>query len=462
TGVAVYAQNTFAALKARKALSVEWDSTAAETRSSEQIKQACVDAAASRGEIAFEAGAVDDAFSAADQIVEAEYTFPFLVHAPMEPLDAVVARGEDGGVDLWMGSQLQTGDHQVAAAVCGLPSEKIRIHTMLAGGSFGRRAQPSSHLTAEAAEIFMAAGGQTPVKLVWTREDDIRGGYYRPIIAHKLRGGLNAAGDIVAWEQTIAGQSFIKGSPLEPLMLSAGFDPTLVEGAIPIPYAVDNALTTFHLVDTAVPTLWWRSVGHTHTGYAVETFVDELLALGGKDAVEGRLALLDSHERLAATVRRAADMADWGRSLPEGHALGVATVESFRSYVTQIADVSLENGMPRVHKVWCAVDCGIAVNPEIVRAQMEGGIGYGLGAVLFNDLTLEPGGAVKQSNFHDYASLRIGDMPDIDVSIIASDAPPTGVGEPGTPPIGPAVANAVRRLTGTPVRHLPMNTALQS
>lgn len=461
SGVAVFAENTYAALKARKALRVEWNESGAERRSSDAIAQERQETAKTRGAVAGENGAIDEGLDAATTTHEAEYVFPYLVHAPMEPLDAVIERHEDGGVEVWMGSQIQTGDQQAIAQVCGLEPAQVRINTMLAGGSFGRRAQPTSQFAQETAEVFMAAGGQTPVKLMWTREDDIRGGFYRPLTVHRLRGGLDDAGDIVAWEQTIAGQSFLAGSAFEGLIQN-GVDSTMVEGASVIPYAVPNFNTSVHIVNSPVTTLWWRSVGHTHTGYAVETFIDELLEKGGKDAVEGRLALMGGHQRLAGALRRAADMAGWGRAAPDGHAFGVAAVESFRSYVAQIAEVSIENGTPKVHNVWCAVDCGVAVNPEVIRAQMEGGIGYGLSAILFNELTLGEDGAVMQSNFHDYRSLRIGEMPAVSVEIIPSTEAPTGVGEPGVPPIGPAVANAVRRLTGETPRQLPMIKALQA
>ncbi|MEM9617136.1 MAG: xanthine dehydrogenase family protein molybdopterin-binding subunit [Pseudomonadota bacterium] len=461
SGVAVFAENTYAALKARKALRVEWNESGAEQHSSDAIAQERQETAKSRGAIAGENGSIDEGLNAATTTHEAEYVFPYLVHAPMEPLDAVIERHEDGGVEVWMGSQIQTGDQQAIAQVCGLEPAQVRINTMLAGGSFGRRAQPTSQFAQEAAEVFMAAGGQTPVKLMWTREDDIQGGFYRPLTVHRLRGGLDDAGDIVAWEQTIAGQSFLAGSAFEGLIQN-GVDATMVEGASVIPYAVPNFNTSVHIVNNPVTTLWWRSVGHTHTGYAVETFIDELLEKGGKDAVEGRLALMEDHQRLAGTLQKAADMASWGRAAPDGHAFGVAAVESFRSYVAQIAEVSIENGTPKVHNVWCAVDCGVAVNPEVIRAQMEGGIGYGLSAILFNELTLGDDGAVMQSNFHDYRSLRIGEMPSVSVEIIQSTEAPTGVGEPGVPPIGPAVANAVRRLTGETPRQLPMIKALQA
>ena len=461
-GAAVYASNTFAALKGRKAMKVSWNENAAETRSSQAIEDKLRDSVKSRGAVAGEKGAVDDALAAASTTLEAEYVFPYLAHAPMEPLDAVVERAADGGVEVWMGSQIQTMDQGVIAEICGVEPAEVKLNTVLAGGSFGRRAQPTAHFAREAAEVFMAAGGQTPVKLMWTREDDIQGGYYRPMMVHRLRGGLNEAGEISAWEQVIAGQSFVAGSPFEGL-LQNGVDATMVEGASEIPYEVPNFNTSLHIVNNPVTTLWWRSVGHTHTGYAVETFIDELLEKAGKDPVEGRLTLMKDpkHARLAGVLRRVSEMAG-GMKAPQGRARGVAAVESFRSYVAQIAEVSMKDGFPRVHKVWCAVDCGIAVNPEVIKAQMEGGIGYGLGAVLFNELTLDEGGAVTQSNFHDYRSLRIGEMPEVDVVIIASAEPPTGVGEPGLPPIGPAVANAVRRLTGATPRRLPMIKSLSA
>ncbi len=462
-GVAVIAENTYAALKGRKALKVEWDLSAAETRDSGAIAQERVEAVKARGAVAGKTGDVDTAFPAAETILQAEYVFPYLAHAPMEPLDAVIERSEDGGVEAWLGSQGTTLDHQTIATVCGVDMAAVKVNVMLAGGSFGRRAQANSHLAQEAAEIFMAAGGQTPVKLMWTREDDIQGGYYRPITAHRLRGGMDADGNITAWEHVIAGQSFFYGTPFESFAIKDGVDSGLVEGASEIPYAIPNFVASNHIINGPVPTLWWRSVGHTHTGFTVETFIDELLEKAGRDAVDGRLALMaEKNPRLAQTLRRVAEMADYERPRTDGRALGVASVESFNSYVSQIAEVSMEGGFPKVHKVWCVVDCGIAVNPEIIRAQMEGGIGYGLSAILFNEITLAEGGAVMQSNFHDYRSLRLDEMPEVEVAIIASDAPPTGVGEPGTPPIGPAVANAVRRLNGESVRRPPMIRALSA
>jgi isoquinoline 1-oxidoreductase beta subunit len=299
----------------------------------------------------------------------------------------------------------------------------------------------------EAAAVYKASGGARPVKHMWTREDDLRGGYYRPMYVHRMRGAVDSQGKIVAWDQTIVGQS---------IMAKADLDETSVEGAANLPYSIGNLRVQAHNVALAVPPLWWRSVGHTHTGFAVETFLDELLQMAGKDPVEGRLAMF-TDARFAGVLNKAAEMADWGATVAEGRERGVAVVKSFGTYVAQVVEVSRNpDGTPRVHNVWCATDCGVAINPNIIRAQMEGGVGYGLGAVLFDEITLGEGGKIVQSNFHDYRSLRIGEMPHVAVEIIASTEKPSGVGEPGVPPIGPAVANAWRKLTGQPVRRLPI------
>ena len=449
-GVAVYADNTYAALKGRAALSVEWDLSEAETRSTSEIAAAF--AAQIGGSGALEAnrqGDVDRAFAEEGAVsLEAEIVFPFLAHAPMEPLDAVFMKRDDGSLDIYSGAQFPAMDEATAAQITGIDPTRVRLHTQLAGGSFGRRAQFGSPYMQEAAAVFAATDGTRPVKHMWTREDDIRGGFYRPMYVHRMKATVDADGRITAWDQTIVGQS---------IMGKADLDETSVEGAANLPYAIPNLRVVAHNVALAVPPLWWRSVGHTHTGFAVETFVDELLQRVGKDPVEGRLALLGNEPRHIGTLTKVAEMADWGSAVPEGRERGVAVVKSFNTYVAQIVEVSRgESGMPRVHKVWCAVDCGVAINPNVVRAQMEGGIGYGLGAVLFDEVTLGKGGGIEQSNFHDYRSLRISEMPHVEVGIIASTEKPTGVGEPGTPPIGPAVGNAWRRLTGSPVRRLPI------
>ena len=448
-GIAVYAENTYAALKARDALKIVWDLTTAESRSSEEIYEDYRALFSGEGLEAANEGDVDGASSANGiTTMHSDLVFPFLAHAPMEPLDAVLIKQEDGSIDCYNGSQFPGQDKAAIAEVCGVDASKVRVNMQLAGGSFGRRAQFGSPYMREAAAAFKASGMDRPIKHMWTREDDIRGGFYRPIYVHAIKGAIDSEGNIVAWDHKIAGQSIMNKTEL---------DETTVEGASDLPYAIPNRRVYAHQTELPVPILWWRSVGHTHTAFAVETFLDEMLEKAGKDPVEGRLALLGEHPRHTAVLKKVAEIAGWGTPAPEGRQRGVAVHKSFNTYVAEIAEVSIgEDGAPKVHKVWCAVDCGVAVNPNIIRAQMEGGIGYGLGAILYDQITLGDGGRVVQSNFHDYRSLRINEMPEVEVAIIPSSEPPTGVGEPGTPPIGPAVANAWRRLTGQPVRRLPI------
>lgn len=447
-GVAIYADTTFAALKGRDALKIEWEMSKAEARSSSEMEADFTKRFDEKGLEATNTGDVEKAFAAEGvQSLSADIVFPFLAHAPMEPLDAVFVKGDDGMLDIYTGAQFPAMDQATAAKITGLNPAKVRLNTQLAGGSFGRRAQFGSPYMQEAAAVYAATDGKRPVKHMWTREDDIRGGYYRPMYLHRLKGAMDADGKLVAWDQTIVGQS---------IMGKVELDDTSVEGAKDLPYAVPNLRVISHNVQLAIPPLWWRSVGHTHTGFAVETFLDELFQMVGKDPVEGRLALF-TDPRYGGVLKKVAEMADWGSAVPEGRERGVAVVKSFGTYVAQITEVSRgDSAKPVVHKVWCAVDCGVAINPNIIRAQMEGGVGYGLGAVLFDEITLGKGGKIMQSNFHDYRSLRINEMPDVKVEIIASTEKPTGVGEPGTPPVGPAVANAWRRLTGQPVRRLPI------
>lgn len=457
-GVVVYAKDTFAAMKGRAALKVDWDLAKAETRSSEAMFKTYAEAAKGPGTVAEKKGDVAAALAGAAKTIEATYQFPFLVHAPMEPLDAVieVSQGPAGPrCDLWMGSQFQVGETAAIAQVLGIPFENMTLHQQYAGGSFGRRAQPDAGFAVEAASVAKAFGPSAAVKHVWTRENDIRGGRYRPLAVHQLRGGIDARGDIVAWDQTVAIQSFVLGTPMEKLAAPTGIDTNMYEGVGTDDYAFPNARVASVRMDNGVPTLWWRSVGHTHSAYATETFIDELLELGGKDAVAGRLALL-KEARARGVLTRVAELAGWGGKVPDGRARGVAVHKSFSTYVAQIAEVSKgTDGLPKVHKMWCAVDCGIAINPNVIRAQMEGGIGFGIGHALYAELVLGEGGRIAQGNFDSYRSLRINEMPEVEVAIVQSDANPSGVGEPGLPPSAPAVGNAWRRLTGKSVRRLP-------
>ncbi|MGH8129262.1 MAG: molybdopterin cofactor-binding domain-containing protein [Steroidobacteraceae bacterium] len=456
SGVAVYAHRTWPAIRARELLKITWDESAAEKRGSEQIIEQYRALARTPGVLAAEHGDAKMAL-AGDDVIEAEYVLPYLAHAPMEPLDGYL-RWDSQGAQARFGSQLQTPDQQAIAKVLGLPAERVAIETLFAGGSFGRRAQQDQQFAVELAEVAKAIGPGRPVKLVWTREDDIRGGYYRPIFVHRLRGAIRE-GKISAWSNTVVGQSLIKGTPFESFGYKDGLDSQMVEGASELPYEIPNFRCDAHIGEVGVPTLWWRSVGHTHTGFIVESFVDELLQAAGKDPVAGRLEMMGKAPREAGVLRAVAALARWNGPGPvNGRARGVAVVKSFNSYVAQIAEVSIgENGVPRVHKVWCAVDCGVAVNPDVIRSQMEGGIGFGVGHALFGEITLDEG-RVVQSNFDTYRSLRIHEMPEIEVTIVPSTEKPTGIGEPGVPPAAPAVANALARLPGRArPRRLPLS-----
>lgn len=452
-GVAVLAANTWAAIKGRAALTVEWDDSKAEKRSTDQVMAEYQALAETPGVRVRADGDAEAAIKGAATVLEAAYEFPFLAHAPMEPVNCVAELSADK-CEIWTGSQLQTVDQLVAARIAGLKPEQVVVHTLFAGGSFGRRATPDADMVGEAVAIAKAIGGRAPVKLVWTREDDIQGGRYRPMYYHRLRAGLDANGAIVGWQHRIVGQSILKGTPFGG-MVKDGIDATSVEGAANLPYAIPNLSLDLHTTEVGVPVLWWRSVGSTHTAYATEHFLDELARAGGKDPVEFRLAMLKGHPRHAGVLKLAAEKATWGSNLPAGRFRGVAVHESFNTVVAQVAEVSIrDDGTVKVERVVCAVDCGIAVNPDQVKAQMEGGIGYGLGAALRNAITLTEG-RVDQSNFNDYEPLRIDDMPVVEVHIAPSAAAPTGVGEPGTPVIAPAVANAILAATGKPVRRLP-------
>jgi len=444
TGVAVYAKGFWPAKTGRDALKITWDDSKAESRGTAQLLTEFRTLSKTPGKTVKQEGDVDAAIAKGGRLIEAEYVFPYLAHAPMEPLNAFM-KWEGATASARFGSQFPTPDHAAIAKVLGIGIDKVHLQTILAGGSFGRRAQQTVHVALELAEVVKAAGPGKPVKLVWTREDDTRGGYYRPFGIHRMRGVVRD-GKIEAWSDTIVGQSIMKGSPFEAMTFKDGLDSTAYEGAHDIPYEVANFRCDLHQVDVGVPVLWWRSVGHSHTGYAVEAFVDELLQAAGQDPVEGRLAMMGKSPRHAGVLKAVAELADWKGAKPEsGRARGVAVVESFDTYVAQIADVSMGEEGPIVHKVWCAVDCGIAVNPDIIRAQMEGGIGFGLGHILYAEQTLDEGRPVA-GNFDAYRSLRINEMPQIEVAIVRSTEKPTGVGEPGVPPIGPAVANAMAKL----------------
>jgi isoquinoline 1-oxidoreductase beta subunit len=467
-GIAVVATTFWAAKKGRDALKVEWDDATGFRQSSGAIIAEYRRLAATPGRIARNDGDAATALAGAAKVLEATYEFPYLAHAPMEPMDCVVRLGRDR-CEIWNGAQNQTGDQFAVAQATGLKPEQVTINMLYAGGSFGRRANPAADYVLEAVSIAQAiAEGakvwDVPVKLVWTREDDMRAGYYRPAYVHAVRAGLDAAGNVVAWHKRIVGQSILAGTAFEAAMVKDGIDLTSVEGAANLPYAIPNLAVELHSPKLGVPVLWWRSVGSTHTAYSTETFVDELAAAAGKDPVAFRRALLAQHPRHLGVLELAAKQAGWGSPLAPGKAgekrgRGVAVHESFNTYVAQVAEVTVRaDNTFSVDRVVCAVDCGIVVNPDIVKAQMEGGLGFGLSAALHGKITLKDG-AVEQSNFHDYPVLRFAEMPQVEVHIVPSAEKPTGVGEPATPVIAPAVANALAAATGKRLRELPLRLA---
>jgi isoquinoline 1-oxidoreductase subunit beta len=442
--VAVIGRGFWPAKKGRDALKIEWDDAAAETRGSADLLAAYHVLREKPGTALRSDGDADSAIAGAAKTFTADYEFPYLAHAPMEPLNCVVEVAADL-CRIWSGSQMQTLDQGIAAQISGLRPEQVEVNTMFAGGSFGRRAAQT--VVAEATAIAKALGGHAPVRVMFSREDDIAGGYYRPAFVHRLRAGLDGAGRIVGWQHRIVGQ------PLSP-QTGGHVDSSLAQGAATMPYAIANVSVEAHQTNVGVPVMWWRSVGASHSGYAVETFIDELAFAANKDPVEFRLSLLSAQPAAAGVLTLAAEKAGWNRPPVAGLFRGVALQEWVGTQVAQVAEISLDNGALKVERVVCAVDCGTAINPDIVAAQMEGGIAFGLSAVLRGAITLT-GGRVDQSNFHDYQVLRMADMPRVEVHIVPSNRPPSGVGEAGVPAIAPAVANALFAATGQRVRTLP-------
>ncbi len=455
-GIAVVGEGYWAALQGREALKVSWDEgPLADLDSGKQFAD-YAGMAKQPGLVAAKRGEGAQALKQAAKTIAAVYEVPYLAHAPMEPLNCVAHVRADG-CDIWTGTQMQTTDRNAAAEICGLPPEKVNLTTTYLGGGFGRRAVPDSHFVREAVQISKAVGA--PVKVQWSREDDIRGGWYRPATYNALRGGIDANGMPLAWTHTIVNQSIARGTPFEEGMIHEGIDHTSVEGAADSPYAIANFLVDYHMAPAGVPVLWWRSVGHSFTAFVKECFLDELAHLGGKDPYQLRLDLLKEQPRMAKLLQLAAEKSGWGQPLAKGRGRGIAVHESFGSLVAQVAEVSLDkDDRIRVHKVICAVDCGRVVNPDTVRAQMESGIVFGLCAALHGAITFK-NGRVEQSNFHDYEVVRSDAMPEVAVHIRESGEALGGIGEPGTPPIAPAVANAVFAASGLRLRRLPMTPA---
>ncbi|HKU89579.1 MAG TPA: molybdopterin cofactor-binding domain-containing protein, partial [Steroidobacteraceae bacterium] len=453
-GVVVYASNTWAAKRGRDALALQWNDGPNKNLSTASLREEYQKLATQPGAVAAERGNVRSALAGAARRMDVEYELPYLAHSPMEPLNCLADVRADG-CDLHLGTQMQSPDRDAVAEALGVDPATVNVHTAFLGGGFGRRAQRFSDAAVDAALASRAVG--KPVLLTQTREDDVQGLSYRPYVISRVRAGVDGDGNAVAWQQCIISQPVLRGGRFDSFIpKGSAFDPSSVEGASDMPYTIPNLLVDTHEGNRTVPILWWRSVGHSHTGFTVNCAMDELAALAGVDPVEFRRRLLGKDPRFLAVLNKAAGMSGWGSSLPAGRGRGIAIQHSFGSIVAEVAEVSVQGSDVRVHKVWCAIDCGFAANPSGVVAQMESAINYGLSAALHGEISFE-NGRVQQSNFHDYQVLRIDEAPEIEVAIINSGEAMGGAGEPGTPPIAPAVANAIFAATGKRVRKLPIS-----
>ena len=450
TGVAVVADNTWSAMEGRRALEIVWDEGPNATNSSEAIRKLYHDRLDQTGAIARKDGDADGALGSAAKKVEAIYEVPFLAHATMEPMNCAADVRADC-CDVYAPTQFQTVNQMTAARITGLKPDRVGIHTTYLGGGFGRRAEQDFLI--EAVELSKAMGA--PVQVTWSREDDMQRDYYRPVVTVKLTAGLDGSGKVVAWKSRIVAPSIM--SRFFPGSVKNGIDETAVEGIATLKYEVPNFLVDYVMTDPGVPVGFWRSVGCSHNGYIAECFVDEMAKAAGKDPLEFRRGMLAKEPRPLGVLNLAAEKAGWNKPLVTGHYRGIAMVESFSTFVAQVAEISLDrkSGTVQVHKVVAAVDCGRYVNPETIRAQIEGGIIYGLTAALKGEITISKG-RVEQSNFNDYDMVRINEAPPVEVHIVESKDGPGGIGEPGTPPIAPAVCNAIFAATGKPIRRLPI------
>jgi isoquinoline 1-oxidoreductase beta subunit len=461
-GVVVIADGYWPAKQGRDALDIQWNTDGLGKLDSEAQLAEFVALSKTKGAVArtADAPAPGSAASTASTIA-AVYEFPYLAHAPMEPINCTVELKDDS-CTLWVGSQFQTGDQAAAATAAGLKPAQVTLHTMMAGGGFGRRAVPTSDFVVEAvniAKVWKAAGHAGPIKMIWSREDDIKGGYYRPSHVHRADLKLDAHGKILAWDHVIVGQSIAAGTPFEGFMIKGGVDNTMVEG-MGTPYDVPMNLSA-HIAKANVPVLWWRSVGSTHTAFVMETLIDEAAHVAKEDPVAYRKKLIDAkHTRHHAALDLAVAKSGYGKkALAKGRAHGVAVHESFNTVVAYVVEASVVDGAPKLHKVTAAVHCNLAVNPLSIEAQIQGAALMALGTTLPGARITLKDGVVEQQNFGDYTVARMNDMPHIEVHIVPSNDPPTGLGEPGLPPLAPAFANAVFKLTGKRLRKLPFDLA---
>lgn len=459
SGMAVVAEGYWPAKQGRDALVVQWRAANLPKTSSDQQIAAFRELAKQPGIVAVKADV--SSMAHADKKIVGEYTFPYLAHAPMETLNCVIDLSDNACI-VWAGTQFQTVDHAAIARVSGLKPEQVTLHTMMAGGGFGRRGVPTSDYIVEAVQVakaYRATGKNNPLKLMWSREDDIRGGYYRPSHVHRVEIGFDKQGQIMAWDHTVVGQSILVGTPFEKMMVKDGVDATMIEGLagtyhLPMRISVHNAQAN-------VPVLWYRSVGSTHTAFVMETLIDEAAHVAGADPVVYRKKLLGSdHPRHVAALDLAVQISGYGKThLPKGHAFGVAVHESFDSVVAYVVEASVTDGAPKLHRAWAGVHCNRVVNPLTVEAQVQGAALMALGTTLPGSAITLKDGVVEQQNFNDYTVARITDMPQIIVATVPSDDPPTGMGEPGFPPLAPAYANAIANITGKRLRKLPFDLA---
>jgi isoquinoline 1-oxidoreductase beta subunit len=458
TGVAIVADKFWPAKQARDRLKIDWDLSKVERADSAKLWAQYNELARTPGNVAVARGDAQAlAGIASGNRVVAEYHFPYLAHSPMEPLNTTV-RFDGDRAEVWAGSQFQTVDQAAIAEVLGLQPEQVTFHTEMAGGGFGRRAAPDAHVQREAAAIAKRLRG-TPVKLMWTREDDVQGGYYRPMHVHRIEIGIGPDGMPLAWRHVIVGQSILGGTPFAAMLVKNGVDATAVEGVADTHYTIPNLHVSVHHPTPNVPVLWWRSVGHTHTAFVMETLIDELAARAKMDPIAYRRKLLDPQ---ATKLRAALDLMDaksaaWRSKLPTHHAVGIACHESFETGVACAVEVSIENKRPRIHRATVAVDCGLAVNPLTIESQFQAGVAFGVSQLMAKGAITLKDGRVEQHNFDAYTPPYMIDVPVVvDVHIVPSTEPPSGCGEPPVPVISPAVVNALAQLTGTRYRSLPL------
>lgn len=450
TGIAVVADNTWNAMEGRRVLDVRWDEGPNATLTSASISKLFAERAEQPGAVARKEGDAAAAMGGAAKKVEAVYEAPYQSHATMEPMNCTAHVRADG-CDVWAPTQFQTTSQATAAKITGLNPEQVHIHTTYLGGGFGRRAEID--FITEAVETSKAM--QVPVQVTFTREDDMQHDMYRPASYCRFSAGLDGEGWPVAWNARIASPSIMVRF-FGPGAIKNGLDTSSTEGVSDIPYAVPNILVDYQLTEPGIPVGFWRSVGASQNGFFSESFVDEVAIASGKDPCEFRRKLLAKAPRHLGVLELAAAKADWGKPLADGRFRGIAVVQAFDTYVAEVAEVSVaKDGTVRVHRVVCAVDCGRVINPATVEAQMQGGIVYGLTAALKGGITIDRG-RVQQSNFNDYELLRLNEMPLVEVHIVPSEEAPTGCGEPGVPPVAPAVCNAIFAATGKRIRRLPV------